>query len=135
MFKKGLAVAVILLFIGVAFTPSINAKDEEINDDTSEPLDIGRFMFRGFGLFPRYSGENVTFFALRLSYMMINSTERIIGVCWLKRITLPRSTIVHVGPFNIVIYVWGAFRGNPFEPPDRQYRPSPPGLEAQQVGP
>jgi len=115
MIKKGLAVAVILLFIGLALAPSINANDKEINDDTTEPLDIGRSRIRGFGLFPRYSGENVTFFALRLSYMMINSTERTIGVCWLKRITLPRSTIVHVGPFNIVIYVCGVFRGNPFE--------------------
>ena len=115
MLKKGLAVAVILLFIGVAFAPSTNAKDIEIKDDTTKPLDIGRSMIRGFGVFPRYSGENVTFFALRLSYVMINSTERTIGVCWLKRITLPRSTIVHVGPFNIVIYVWGVFRGNPFE--------------------
>jgi len=115
MFRKGLAVAVILLFIGVAFIPNVSADDREINDDTTEPLDIGRSMIRGFGLFPRYSGENVTFFALRLSYMMINSTERTIGVCWLKRITLPRSTIVHVGPFNIVIYVCGVFRGNPFE--------------------
>jgi len=118
MFRKGLAVAVILLFIGLALAPSINAKDIEIKDDTIEPLDIGRFMVRGFGLFPRYSGENVTFFALRLSYMMINGTERTIGVCWLKRITLPRSTIAHVGPFNIVIHVWGFLRGNPFEPPD-----------------
>ena len=118
MLRKGLAVAVILLFIGVAFIPNVSADDREINDDRTEPLDIGRSMIRGFGLFPRYSGENVTFFALRLSYMMINSTERTIGVYSLKRITLPRSTIVHVGPFNIVIYVWGAFRGNPFEPPD-----------------
>ena len=115
MFRKCLAVAVILLFIGVAFAPSINAKDIEIKDDTTEPLDVGRSMIRGFGLFPRYSGENVTFFALRTSYIMINSTERTIGVCWLKRITLPRSTIVHVGPFNIVIYVCGTFRGNPFK--------------------
>ena len=115
MLRKGLAVAVILLFIGVAFAPTINAKDVEIKDDTIEPLDISRNGIRGFGLFPRYSGENVTFFAVRLSYTMINGTERETGVYSLKRITLPRNTIVHVGPFNIVIYVWGVFRGNPFE--------------------
>jgi len=32
MFEKGLAVAVILLFIGVAFAPSINAFDDPVPD-------------------------------------------------------------------------------------------------------
>ena len=49
---------------------------------------------------------------------MINGTERETGVYSLKRITLPRNTIAHVGSFNIVIYVCGFLRGNPFEPPD-----------------
>jgi len=115
MLKKGLAVAVILLFVGVAFAPSINANDKEINDDTTEPLDVGRFRIRGFGLFPRYSGENVTFFAVRLFYSMVNGTERITGVFWLKRITLPINNIQYVGRFNIVIYVIGRGSGNPFD--------------------
>ncbi len=117
MKKKGLAVAIILLFIGLALAPSINAKGIEIKDDTTEPLDVGRFRIRGFGLFPRYSGENVTLFALRLVYSMINATESETGIYSLKRITLPINNIQYVGRFNIVIYVIGGGSGNPFEAP------------------
>ena len=49
MLRKGLAVAVILLFIGVAFTSNIYAKDEEINNGKSDTY----FLSRGF-LFGTY---------------------------------------------------------------------------------
>ena len=102
MLKKGLAVAVILLFIGVAVAPSINATDKEINDNTTEPLDFGRTIIRGFGLFPHFSGDNLTFFYLNFKSDLFGwITLRIAG-----------SGFRIIGPFNIIIYVFGAsFKG------------------------
>ena len=120
MIKKGLAVAVILLFIGVAFAPSINAKDKEIKDDTTEPLDVGRTIIRGFGMFPIYWGDNVTFFAIRLSFIVINGTDRETVTIRLRWITLPKDMVpLHTfGLFRVWIYIFGVPFNGSFEPPD-----------------
>jgi len=116
MLRKGLAVAVILLFIGVALAPSINATDKkEINDNVAEPLDIGRGTIRGWILFPHHCGDNFTFFALRCHYITINGTIRKTGTITLRWITL-RSTMIGgsnwVGPFNMLHYIFGmTFKG------------------------
>ena len=102
MIKKGLAVAVILLFIGVAFIPNVSAYDKEINDDIIEPLDIGRTIIRGFGLFPHFSGNNLTFFYL-------NFKSDLFG--WIT-LRIANQGFMLIGPFNIIIYVFGAsFKG------------------------
>ena len=73
-----------------------------VNDDTTEPLDIGRTIIRGFGLFPHFNGDNLTFFYL-------NFKSDLFG--WITlRIANPGFMII--GPFNIIIYVFGAsFKG------------------------
>jgi len=123
MKKKGLAVAVILLFIGVAFTSSINATDKEINDDIIEPLDIGRFMVRGFGLFPHYHGDNFTFFALRCHYITITGTSRTTGTFHFRWISIPKPCLgfIKYGLFRISFYfIFHSFKSD--EIPDNLMR-------------
>ena len=124
MLRKGLAVAVILLFIGVAFIPNVSAYDKEINDDIIEPLDIGRTIIRGFGLFPIFWGDNVTFFAIRLSFIVINGTDMETVTIRLRWITLPKDMVpLHTfGLFRMLIYIFGVPFNGSFEPPDSLMR-------------
>ena len=94
MLKKGLAVAVILLFIGLALVPSSHAKDKEICDDTIEPLDIGRIILRGFLIFPFYHDDMITFFAIRVHYIIITGTERTTDIWFFEWVTLPAKDIL-----------------------------------------
>lgn len=59
---KILPIIVVVLFFSIAIVPSINAIDNNINDDTTKSLDLGRIIIRGFGLFPHFNGDNLTFF-------------------------------------------------------------------------
>ena len=93
MLKKGLAVAVILLFIGVALVPSITATDKEKNDNLTEPLDFGRIILRGFLIFPFYHCDMFTFFAIRVHYTIITGTERTTGEWSREWVTLPAKDI------------------------------------------
>ena len=113
MLRKGLAVAVILLFIGVAFIPSINAKGIEINDDIIEPLDIGRTILRGWGLFPHHCGDNFIFFALSVHYITITGTSRTTGTIRFRWITSPSPIGFNwAGPLGMFGYMFGStFRG------------------------
>ena len=117
MIKKGLAVAVILLFIGVAFAPSINAKGIEIKDDTTEPLGIGRTIIRGFGLFPIFWEDNVTFLAIRLHLIIITNTTRTVETYWFQWITLPLngSFYYFLGRLDIIMFYTVTIKGD-FEP-------------------
>jgi hypothetical protein len=122
MLRKGLAVAVILLFIGVAFIPNVSAYDKEINDDTTKPLDIVRTAISGFGLFPISWGGNVTFFALRCHIRIINLSSREIEryTIRFKWITISEDGINYfpVGIFRIFLYCFIGTLGDDFEPPD-----------------
>jgi len=118
MFRKGLAVAVILLFIGVAFIPNVSAYDKEINDNTTEPLDVGRSAIRGFGLFPHYHGDNFTFFALRCHYIIITGTSRTTGTIHFRWISTSMPFVHYKeGLLGILIYVFGTRLDDDFEPP------------------
>ena len=118
MIKKGLAVAVILLFIGVAFAIPINAKDIEIKDDKIEPLDVGRWIIRGSGLFPIFWGDNVTFFARHLHIIIITGTQRDVVTISKRWITLPKDIVpLYIFPLYRLIYIFLLYVGG-FEPPD-----------------
>ena len=101
MIKKGLAVAVILLFIGVAFAIPINAKDIEINDDTTEPQEIGRTIVRGMVTFPFVNDDMITFFALNVKIINITGTERNIERWQFEWITLPENIVILYRTFFI----------------------------------
>ncbi len=122
MKKKGLAVAVILLFVGVASLPSITAHDMEINDDTTEPLDVGRILIRGFGFIPKYSGDNITFFAIKFQYPNGTILDYEMETIWFRWITVPIFTIqfFYQGSF-FIYYIWSVKIGH-FEPPDNIMR-------------
>jgi len=117
MIQKCLAVVVILLFIGVAFAQSINAKDIEIKDDTTEPLGIGRTIVRGFGLFPIFGEDNVTFLAIRLHLKIITNTTRTVETYWFQWITLPLKDFFYYSPgrLDIIMFYIAKIKGD-FEP-------------------
>ena len=101
MIRKGLAVAVILLFIGVAFTSSINAKDIEIKDNTTEPLDVDRTIVRGMVTFPFVHDDMITFFALSVHITNITGTEKTIDRWRFEWITLPENIVILYRTFFI----------------------------------
>ena len=124
MLRKGLAVAVILLFIGVAFIPNVSAHDKEINDNKAEPLDIGRTILSGTGLFPFFWGDYFIFFARMCHYMIITGTSRTTGTFRCRWVTIPKDFLGYykIGPFNIYIIYFPIWFSDGFEPPDNIMR-------------
>ena len=114
MFRKGLAVAVILLFIGVALLPSITAHDTEINDDITEPLDVGRQIIRGLGFFPITDGDYITFFVIRLK--VFSFTEWEYTTYYYQWVTFPLHLFSYqTGRFNIIMFYRTTIKGD-FQP-------------------
>jgi len=86
LIKKGVAVAVILLFIGLAFVPSINANTEP---ETTDIFD--RAIIWGIILFPHLGRPvylDIKFFAICLWIMNMSPTNRTEDVYWFKWVTL-----------------------------------------------
>ena len=112
MLKKGLAIFVILIFLGTIYIPNAIAYDRNINNDLIKPTDlIGRGIYRGFGLFPFYHGDNVTFLAIMFRCTIFTATEMQTYTFILKWITLPRNFVHNFFIFNKLIYYIGFYQG------------------------
>jgi len=86
--------------------------------NTTEPLDVGRWIIRGSGLFPIFWGDNVTFFAINLSIIIITGTQRDVVTISKRWITLPKDIVpLYIFPLYRLIYIFLLYVGD-FEPPD-----------------
>ena len=86
LIKKGVVVVVIVLFIGLAFVPSINANTEPETTD----IDFGAYI-RGIILFPHFVRPiylDIKFFAICLWVLNRDPANITLDVYWFKWVTL-----------------------------------------------
>jgi hypothetical protein len=106
MKRKILTILVSLLFLTTI--PSVMGVNSD-SEDIEPCLDIGGVFLKGLVLFPRYSWESLTCFAIRLFYIEITPTERNMGWITFKWVTLENVVNVKTGRFNIIGYINGFF--------------------------
>ena len=80
-------------------------------------MDVDRTTIRGFGLFPIFWEDNVTFFAIRLHLIIITDTTRTVGTYWFQWITLPLNGFFcySAGRLDIIMFYIATIKGD-FEP-------------------
>ena len=109
MKRKILTILVSMLFITII--PSVMGEIANPEPNDSEPcLDIERVCFRGLVLFPHYSDDNFTFFAVWLSYCKITPTEKNFGLILFKWVKITgRDSLyygrwyeIRLGPFMFI---------------------------------
>jgi len=108
MRRKILAIIVSLLFLTTI--PSVLGVNSE-SEDTESCLDIGRVFLKGLVLFPHYSDDQLTCFAIILFYIEFTPTERSMGWIRFKWITLDHAFGIKTGPFHIIGWLFGFFEG------------------------
>jgi hypothetical protein len=103
---KWFALLGLVLFLGVAIAPSINAYDL-IEEDTTDSI-FGWILFRGLYLLPSTSGDNITFFAILFHYTEVTGMEIFPSFYFMEWVTLSKSSLVGYGSIQLPLGLYYA---------------------------